>query len=188
MGRLLCDVDNVCADWTGHVLAELEFVLGRPSPPRELQMKHDINPILDEEQRELLLTMLSGPTFWATLPVIPGAQEGIRVIEDAGHEVFFVSTPWISCDTWERERRSWLAMHFGADYKQLVPVHHKHIIQGDVFVDDRPDKVKKWMQANPYGSTFIYSQPYNAKERQRQDWPFFTWDDPGQLLLALNLL
>jgi 5'(3')-deoxyribonucleotidase len=184
MGIFNCDVDNVCADWTGHVLAELELVLGRPSPPRELQMKHDINPILDEEQQELLLTMLSGPTFWASLPIIPGAQEGIEAIRNEGHEVYFVTTPWVSCETWEHERRTWLAMHFGADYKHMVPVHDKHMWQGDVFVDDRPDKVKKYVQRNPYATVFLYEQPYNVRERK--DWASFTWDNPEMLMYALK--
>ena len=187
MGRLLCDVDSSLNEWSQHALDEIELVLSRPSPKlTELTKGYDIMAILDEEQEELLKTMLSGPTFWATLPVIPGAQKGIRAIEDAAHEVFYVTSPWIDCETWEHERRMWLAMHFGADYKHVIPIHHKELVQGDVFVDDRPDKVVDWATANPYGTAFLYEQPYNVKERK--DWPSFTWANPQPLMHALERL
>jgi len=187
MARLLCDVDSTLNRWANHAFDEIELVLSRPSPKlEELTKGYDIMALLDEEQEELLKIMLSGPTFWATLPVIPGAQEGIRAIEDAAHEVFYVTSPWIDCETWEHERRTWLAMHFGADYKHVIPIHRKELVQGDVFVDDRPDKVKDWLTANPYGAALLYAQPYNEKEGA--DFARFTWDHPEPLMLALKHL
>jgi len=76
--------------------------------------------------------------FYRDLPLIPGAQEAIKKLEDSGkYELCFVSAcSWgnISCFS---DKRMWVEKHFPTFYKKMDLSYHKGHYMGHYLIDDR---------------------------------------------------
>jgi len=137
--RLLLDCDGILADFVGGILNELrenELVDLRP----EDFPNWEIFRQLDEYGpgiREFAGVVARRPGFCLNLPVYAGAKEGVQKLLDAGVELFIVTSPLIGSETWAHERDLWLAKNFGIPSSRVVHTQSKHIVQGDVFVDDK---------------------------------------------------
>ena len=76
-------------------------------------------------------------------------------------DVYYATSPWWSCVGWETARRAWLEEHFDATREQVVITTDKSILGGDVFIDDKPENVSGWQDANPGGQGFLLQATYN---------------------------
>jgi 5'(3')-deoxyribonucleotidase len=98
------------------------------------------------------------PDFWAELPCIPRAAELVADVVAAGHNIFFITSPYESCNGWEKARRTWLRESFGGlgtpamggsawtDRRVIFApsAECKAKVHVDVFVDDKPANVTTW--------------------------------------------
>lgn len=176
------DVDGVCADFTGHLL---ECIGGRLKS--EDITSWEIFDQLTPSELTAARQTLSEDWFWRSLPLIDGALDGVNYLRNAGHEVIFVSSPWLgcskpvkmsSCPTWEDCRREWLARHFGQC--ELIVTHRKELIAVDLLIDDKPSTVTKFN--NPFDSrrhatsrAALFEQPHNRHVWDTHD-NRLTWD------------
>jgi len=169
MTRILLDVDGVVADFTKGV----EDATNHKFSKEDLKV-WDILDKLDPEKKEHALEVLTEPEFWRNLPIIDGAQEVVNSWDSLGHDITWVTSPWVSCESWESARRDWLDMHFGLGTKghHYIPTSSKGKIVGDVFIDDKPKNVTEWMAAHPQGKAFIFDAPHNQSFHGA---PRFTW-------------
>jgi 5'(3')-deoxyribonucleotidase len=128
--------------------------------------------VLDElgpEEKDRALSILEDPLFWRHLPLIPGAQEGVRALEKAGYEIIWVTAPWKSCVGWADARREWLDEHFGLEEKGhgYIPTAEKSAVDGNIFIDDKPENVRDWAMEHPHRRAFLFITP-----RTKNDpWP-----------------
>lgn len=156
--RAIIDVDGVVADFVGHLLGGVDYELGR-----ETVVDYDLRKALSLAQQEKMDQLLRETSFWETIPVLPGALEGIDEIRAVGHEIIWATSPWLPCREWESVRRSWLKQHFDAAPDEIVVTFQKHILTADFFIDDRPDSVVAWQRAHSHGIAFLFDAPYNAQ-------------------------
>lgn len=156
--RAILDVDGVVADFLGHVLGAVGYEHGR-----ETIKDYDFRAALTLAQQEKMTQVLADSTFWETIPIIPGALEGVDNIRSEGHELIWATSPWVPCRGWESVRREWLKRYFDVEPDEIVFTFQKHILTADFFIDDRPDSVVAWQRAHSHGIAFLFDAPYNAQ-------------------------
>lgn len=163
--KLLLDVDGVVADFIGSLLETINSKL-QPSDIKEWGFLE----ILPSDERAKAEAVLKKPSFWRNLPLLDGAKEGVQELRDRGFEITWLTSPWESCPGWDRARTEWVHHHF--DERDPVIVRKdKEKVDGDVFIDDKPDNIEKWQKAHPNKKAFIFDAPYNQKcMAPRMDW------------------
>ena len=173
---VLLDVDGVLANFSQHVI-DCAGVTGFTFDD---VTNWDIFSLLGERGRVVKDEMLPSASWWLSLPVLEGAQEGVAKLREIASEVVFVTSPWLSCEQWSTVRRCWLKKHFGADPEDVIITSKKHLIRGDMFIDDKASTVEEWQAANPRGHAWVYDAPYNkgqAPELERTTWANFLGKD-----------
>jgi 5'(3')-deoxyribonucleotidase len=112
------------------------------------------------ERRKLLGLLARFNVFWNAGP-LPGAVEGLGRLVDAGHEVLLVTDAptsgaakgkyeWVGC---------FLGKH-GFTPQHLVMTAHKHLVIGDVLIDDKPSTIGTFVATGRGIWTIRY--PYNV--------------------------
>jgi 5'(3')-deoxyribonucleotidase len=111
--------------------------------------------------------ILREPGLYRDLPPIQPAIEVIkgltkwRVGGELQYEVFIL-TAAISDPQIIPDKIHWLERHMPfIDRKHMAFVYHKHIVRGDVLIDDAPKNLKRWAKNNPGGLTATVTYPYN---------------------------
>lgn len=166
--RVLLDCDGVLCDFVTAYLSIVNQVLRR---------KHTVDDVTEWEiERSLGLTDAEAETvasyvrsrgFASQLLPYPGAQDAVLALRAAGHSVYFVTAPYRGLRhhhvSWAADREHYLIDHFGAAPGDVLSVYGetKHLVSGDVFVDDRIGTVVRWQRHNPDGMSLLWAQPYN---------------------------
>lgn len=135
---VLWDMDDVLFDWSDRLrqgmLAD-RLLAPHVDRPRDT---FDCYAGLDEDEREAMHDVLRAPFFYQFLRPLPGALEALRASEEAGHENFIVTTPWLANPHCTSEKVTSVREHLGEKWvKRLVLTHDKTIVDGDVLLDDR---------------------------------------------------
>lgn len=169
-------MDGPLADFTQHVFDHV-------GPPDHPLCGWDILDGLSPRQRRCAQYLLSNPKWWRDLPVVEGAEEGVQAFQNAGHRLFFVTSPYESCPDWHSARVEWLSRNFGIHSDQVVATRSKQWVYGDVFIDDKPGMVKAWSRRHRHGHAYVYYREEVPSEGLRQ----FTWH-PDVLRSVINLL
>lgn len=172
--RWLFDVDGVLADWLALCFEEVHALTGVRYKPdnfnewnvtKQIAAAHDMRAVDLEMQIYRRLGDLH-----PRLRPYPGAQDAFRRIADL-HEVYIVTAMTHHVES----RTAWLREHFNVDPHHIVYTKAKHLVRGDVFVDDHAGLVEAW-KAEGHGRGCLFDQPYNRKH------PRWSWD--GLLMLA----
>lgn len=74
---------------------------------------------------------------------LPGAQEGVQMLRDCGHQITIVTSP-MDGPTWTHERENWLHRHFDVRRRDVIHTEQKAIVHGAMLVDDKPEHVEAW--------------------------------------------
>lgn len=76
--------------------------------------------------------------LFAEMEPMPGALEAYRELVADGHDVYILSTaPWDNPSAWS-DKLLWVQKYLGdVAHKRLILSHHKHLLRGDVLIDDR---------------------------------------------------
>jgi len=98
----------------------------------------------------------------------PGAQDAVRRLSELG-EVFVVTSPWDSSPTWMFERLHWVARHFPTiGRRRVIQTAQKHLIRGDVFVDDKLEHVETWSAAWPGSKAILFDMHHNRRDSAKE--------------------
>lgn len=178
--RVLLDCDGPMADFTGGYLAAFEKVTGR-SVDRSEVTKWNIseNDFFQEELvknpnlRKEVRSLTHGPGFCFDLKPIVAAQIAVSWMHDTDVDVYVVTSPWDS-PTWTHERYEWLEAHFGIPRGRVVATHAKHLVCGDIFVDDKHSHVREWSRAWPDRIGILFDAHYNRDEKHEHRG---SWDE-----------
>jgi 5'(3')-deoxyribonucleotidase len=154
------DVDNVCADFTGHYVAIANRVTGRfykyeNVTEWEIDKALGLEPWAVREIREVL----SRPGAAHNVPECPGSVESIlKISRDV--DIVFVTSPLTTSKTWAHDRAEWLFQKFGEIGRRVIHTEHKECVLGDMLVDDKPENVARWSE-HVGGLPVLWDQPSN---------------------------
>ncbi|MEO1485016.1 MAG: 5'(3')-deoxyribonucleotidase [Bacteroidota bacterium] len=113
--------------------------------------------------------------FFKDLEVIPGSQKVLEELS-AKHQVYIASAA-MQFPNSLKEKSDWLDEHFPFIlWQNRILCGHKHILKGDVLIDDRPYNLK-----NFDGRPILFSSPHNLEQDdlERAD----SWEDIATKLL-----
>jgi 5'(3')-deoxyribonucleotidase len=168
---VLLDVDGVVADFAGAFLRVYQSVTQEDVDVAAWHKSYDLWHGLGPKSREpvvrevVLGTVARSHFHDEYITPCPGAREGLERIAQIG-EVWFVTKPWDGAVRWMHDRERWLARHFGDIDGIVVPervIHarQKHLVRGDVYVDDLLENVVAWRVFHPESSAVLWKTPHN---------------------------
>lgn len=161
---ILVDMDNVVADlmkkWLGTYNTEYNDNLqadeittwnietfARKCSPREF---HSIVERAD---------------FFSDLDVFPHAREVTARLQQAGHELYFVTATPYKNPTGGFDKCNWAEKHFPHIGKtHVIQTHHKYMIKGDLLFDDGPTNLQNFPGIK-VAMNFAYNRSVNVNYR-----------------------
>lgn len=162
--RVLLDCDGPISDFDE---SAMRYLTGRvpegwTPPPGLWAWQEALPPDLRREFEE----HCAAPGFAAGMKPTEGAVAALKRLRHKA-EVFALTAPWPGSLYWPGERILWLQdLGFQADAIVLTPA--KHIVRGDIFVDDRFDWLIRWKEHHPEGTVVLWKTQRNVQH----------WDDP----------
>ncbi len=157
--RVGVDVDGVLADLTALILGALNRMHGTSFREEDMTTwrAQDLFPGLDEAAfwREIM-----APGFHRSIPVYPGAQEGLRALQEVA-DVYIVTSHLPFAPTWVSERDAWLMEHFHIPHAKIVHTEAKYVFLGRALIDDRPSNVARWQAEHPRGVGILWARSCN---------------------------
>lgn len=130
MALMLIDLDGVVAD----MWESLDSLVGEPV----IRGEWDTRDRYPGVPRRAISSHFARRGFFRNLTVIPRAKEGVAQLVDAGHDVWFCSTPVLS--PWcASEKAEWVREHFWDQRRRLILSKDKTLVVGDYLIDDKPE-------------------------------------------------
>jgi 5'(3')-deoxyribonucleotidase len=168
MRRVLLDVDGVLADFTGGFRQAAQLACKRELPSSTTTWNFDDWQLTDSE-RKATWEIVNRPGFTEGLDLLWGSLSGVRDLASVC-EVYFVTSPIHTSPTWGYERHRWLTQQFGREQgSKVVFTSHKHLVAGDMLVDDKPSNLESWN----FGTRVLWDAPYNRESSigfRTSDW------------------
>ncbi len=176
--RVLLDVDGVMADFITPFLAlangRAGFV-GRYVHDDVTTWDVADSLAYDRVLISAIYDQVKLPGWCRRMPAYAGAKEGLHLLMTHA-DVFFVTSPMPGSMTWAGERKEWLKEVMGVKDigDRYVSTNAKHVVAGDIFVDDKPDHVNKWKRHHPRKISLLW----NHNTNQNYVWErVYGWDD-----------
>jgi 5'-nucleotidase len=160
--RILVDLDGVVADWGDGYGRRLDAIgpAAAAIPRHADQRSFDLNEGRTAAEQEIIAGIMVEPGFYAELQPIAGARSVLKALQRQGHDIHFVTSPWISNPTCASDKLNWVARVYGDRWAQrTVITSDKTLVRGDVLIDDKPYITGS---ARPEWKHIIFTQPYNA--------------------------
>lgn len=169
--RVLLDCDGVLADFRTAAVDTIERFTGERHVPKS---DWELFGHLDPGIRERVEAEIHAEGWCRNLAPYSDAQEAVREMHQVA-EVYIVTTPYYRHKTWCYERTMWLYEHFDIADRNVIFARDKHLVEGDVFVDDKPSHVRTWREFHPEGHGVMWSSWLMEKNRdmepyRTQDW------------------
>lgn len=153
---VLLDCDGVLADFVEGLCSELAS-RGFQRRPEEI-LHWDLSLSLELEELRAAHDIMSTPGFCHSLSWYRGAREFVSRLPA---EVHVLTAPFRNGATWMHERMSWLAGSVAADRVHFVAGKYKHLVRGNVLVEDHPQNAVEWLDAHPSGVAVLIDRPWN---------------------------
>lgn len=163
--RVLLDCDGVLADFIDVALDIVGVVTGRTYQPEQVT-QWDFCAALGLTSDEAAIVKRSigaYPNLAAGLNLYPGVVDGVRALQEIA-EVYIVTSPWNSNPTWCHDREAWLWKYFKIPSARVVHTSAKHLVVGDVLVDDKTSTLIDWQAAHPSKLAVQWSTPHNRSD------------------------
>lgn len=160
--RVLLDCDGVLSDFIGGALAVINELYGTAFT-REQITEFDFTKSLGMSPAAAAACKRAIGTasgFARHLDVYPGAVDGVRQLQEISED-YIVTSPWNSNSTWCHDREWWLDRHFGIPHARVIHASAKHLVVGDVLVDDKTSTCAAWRAAHPAGIAVRWQTPHN---------------------------
>lgn len=175
------DVDGVLANFTGHMLT----ALGAPLKEEDVT-QWDVFGMLSPELNVKAKALLKTDEFWDSQPLLPHADEGVKLLRDEGFDVIFVTSPWLGHKAWAHVRREWLKRHVGAAPDEVIVCMRKEHVKADVLIDDKLENVRAWATAHVRGLAVLFSAPYNDFPGAWLAERMHDWQDLGRIMRVME--
>lgn len=152
--RILLDMDEVIEELVPTLINKYNQIHGTHHKISEIQ--HWEVPKWDPE----LWTVIEDTDVILELPPKGNSIYYIEKWIEEGHEVYIVTN---TIDTRSQElKQRWIKKHIPYfDLNKMIFIKDKHIIKGDIFVDDCIRNILKWEKENPEGCAFLMRAQHN---------------------------
>ena len=157
------DMDNVIADVTAHYITWYEKQYGKRISREEIMGLPETEAFPDGAVMKFLFT----PGFFRTVPVMPGAQEAVRKLQET-FEVYIVSAA-MEFPHSLTEKYEWLQEHFPTiHWNNIIFCGDKSIVATDYLVDDHLKNLDSCS-----GKPILFAATHNTKVNHHirvNDW------------------
>jgi len=181
--RVLLDCDGILSDFVGGYLRLLEQHTGLVRTRDEVTA-FDIGASLGltpEQSSRMKRAIGEHEHFARSLAVYPGAVAGVAELQRIA-DVYIVTSPWNSNPTWTHDREQWLVEHFGIPPSRVVHTSAKHLVRGDMLVDDKTSTLVEWEREHPTGIPIQWMTPHNEAD----DWTGYSTRDWSTLCAMVD--
>jgi 5'(3')-deoxyribonucleotidase len=167
----------VLADFIGRALCIVNGLFDTTYAPGDVtQFSIAASLGLSEEQAARMKRAIGNAwRLAADLKVLPFAKDGMRRLREVAR-VYIVTSSCDSNETWEYDRKAWLLRNFDIGHRDIVFTAAKHIVCGDVLVDDKTSTLVEWQAAHPLGVAVQWQAPHNRADVWRGS-STCNWDD-----------
>lgn len=171
---ILVDCDGVLLDFNTPAYEVVEEVT-KVYIPLDERVRWDIcgDPRIAEHRNEIERRWRLDD-FARRIKPYPRAPEAIKALR-MRNSVFALTAHMRGSETWVHIRDELLIREFGFEHKEIIHTHAKHMVRGDVFIDDKPAHIEHWQSTYPQSVAILWDQPYN-----RDSWVRLRarkWDD-----------
>lgn len=143
--------------------------------PHEQTHRYQTEHIIDRKHRKAAREMLEQPGWFADLPVIDGARDGIERLAEVA-DVWIVTKPMESNPTCRDDKGRWIRKHFGEKWEhRLIITPDKSIVGGDILLDDAPKL--SWFERATWAPV-IFETSWNGEGSDWEGLPRWSWDQP----------
>lgn len=178
---ILVDMDGVVADFDLHTSILLTNrhpeVVQHPLDQRQQFYFEDDYP----EHKEKIQAITCGQGFFANLPMVPGAYQGMLRLVGLGHDVRICTAPLTKNDYCVHEKYHWVRKNMPEFQRKLIITKDKTLVRGDILIDDKPIITGSM---EPLWQHVVYDRPYN----RHIDGPRMDWDHMAQFIHLLDEL
>jgi 5'-nucleotidase len=186
---ILCDMDGIVTDLLKKWLDRYNTDHG--DDLAVVDIKGQIHEHVKPEVGTKIYDYIKEPGFFDDLEPIPGAIKTLTALVMEGHNVF-LATAHADNPQCASAKIRWAQEHLGFSRKQVILIHAKHLLRGDVFIDDTSKKIKAYKEAWPDSSVLTIAYPYNENvvgiaDLRAKDWskPELAWDAMAQYIRDL---
>jgi len=152
--KIYLDMDGVLADLMAGWMPYLNEVSGRNLAVEDVDMwgiEHVYGIPFSKARKPL-----HREGFWEGLPPYPGAVAFVKRLDQLGHMVYIATAPFPS-DKCMWGKKMWFENHLRfLPPSRLIILHDKHLLRGDMLVDDKPENLTKFP-----GLRVLFNQPWN---------------------------
>jgi 5'(3')-deoxyribonucleotidase len=187
---ILCDMDGIITDLLKKWLNRYNDDHGDDLTVADLK-EPDIHKAVKPGVGTDMYDYIKEPGFFDDLEPIPGAIKTLTALGMEGHNVF-IATAHADNPQCASAKIRWAQEHLGFSRKQVILIHAKHLLRGDVFIDDTPKKITAYKEAWPDSKVLTIAYPYNedvagVADLRAKDWskPELAWDAMGQYIRDL---
>jgi len=176
--EVLLDVDGVLCDFIPPCLDIIYELTGQRFTNDEFDMWDVIAHLrqrLGHQVMNAVAHRIKAEGFCLSLPLLPGAQEGVEKLRSVAGRLHIVTSPWDG-PHWEAERVEWLRKHFGFKRRDIIQTHSKDIIDGDIIIDDKITTLKKWVDRRPHKHAVLWHTPHNRFDADPRIQRHANWD------------
>lgn len=176
----LLDMDGVIADFIGKLLKIYKERYGVSYTHADVT-HFMFEKCFDKATADKMYPLFNEPGFFADLEKIQHADETVTALLGLGHVEICTTPPKVhsgdnaSRASVEKKTRSlnhysvadklvWINDHFPQLSKHVTLTGKKHLIRGDVLIDDGMHNIKPWCGAHPKGLGLVVEQPWNVNE------------------------
>ena len=147
------DCDGELADWMGYVIPVANILFNKNIKQSDLT-GWDLYDIIDDPTaKTTLYDYLNQTKMILDMNPYEEALRGMSALKEFA-DIYVVTSPMMNYPNWILHRNKWLRTHFGIDKNHVIHTAAKHLVQADVFIDDKPENVVNWSR---YGNN-VYSQ------------------------------
>ena len=157
--KILLDMDGVIVDLLPEWLLHYRQVGGEPLTPKNF---HTYNWEDQVQNRKLFLQVLKSGGLFSSAQPMSGALVGLANLRKK-HDVTLVTKVMGGSSRAFDAKIGWLWRFVRPQIPtaDIVFTGAKHLISGDVLVEDSPQNLVMWLAANPLGMGFLIDHPYN---------------------------
>lgn len=189
---VLLDCDGLLAGFVEATLAVAHQVSSKRWEVEDLHGWDFWKSMSDPDVPDLearIMAKVSEEGFCSSIPVLPGAVEGVESLRSIA-EVVVVTSPWKS-PTWAHERFLWLERNFGFGRQSVIQTPNKEHVDGDVLVDDSIENLRKWdsrrmRRGGLHFAPVLWSTHFNRSETAFRVRVARDWDDVVQVVKVIT--
>ncbi len=150
------DYDDVLFDFLGEALKEYNDIQNENIQVEDIQ-DWDLGKI---GNLKVFRTIMKDPALWTRIPEKNGSMKILQQLINDGRWTILIATACTSLPEYT-EKVKMIEKHLpGFDVSKIISITDKHLIRGDIIIDDKIDNLEK---CSPYMKCILMDMPHNRK-------------------------